>query len=226
MKALTGVMVVALLVVAGSAQGATYSWEDGSGTILGSFGNLVDDTNVSGPQSGSDGSVAGTYGPGGPNSGTYYLHVAEDPHSSTPQAYIAWVTGLTDGDVIDADYFGFDLTPGASPSLRIWAHYTTSGDITDYQGSASGNTTYTDGLGWGNVAHSWVFDSALGTRDALVIEARLYSTPSTDATRRTDFWIDDVTVTAPNAGAIIFAPEPGTLTLLILGGVMAARRRR
>ena len=47
-----------------------------------------------------------------------------------------------------------------------------------------------------------------GTRDALVIEARLYSTPSTSSDS-TDFWIDDLCVTAPWTATINF-PEPGS----------------
>jgi hypothetical protein len=228
MKLMCVMLGAALIIVPATANAGTetYGWEDGVGTILGSFGNLVDDTNVSGAQSGSDGSAGGTYGPSGPNSGTYYLHVAEEPHSGTPQAYIAWITGLTDGDVIDADFFGYDVTAGASASLRIWGHYTTSGDITDYQGSAGGNSTYTAGTGWDNVGHSWTFDSDAGTRDALVVEARLYSTLSTDPDARTDYWIDDVTVTAPDTAAIHFAPEPATLALLGFGGLLLLRRRR
>jgi hypothetical protein len=228
MKAVVGVLAVALLAMPAMAAQVTqsYGWEDGVGTILGYYGNVTDPTNVTGPQTGSQGSTSPDYTCPGAHSGDRYLHVAEDPHSGTPQAYVAWIKGLTDGDVIDADFFGYDITPGASPSLRIWAHYTTSSSIDDYQGSASGLYDYTAGTGWDNVAYSWTFDSAFGTRDCLVIEARLYSTPSTSDPDHTDFWIDDITVTAPDTATIVFAPEPGTLTLLALGGLMAARRRR
>ena|GEM_PF-993409 len=206
MKALAGILVMAL--VAAPAMGATYSWEDG-GTILGWYGNLVDPTNVTGPQTGSGG-AAGPYTCPGAHSGDRYLHVAEDPHSSTPQTYIAWITGLTDGDVIDASFFGYDITPGSSPSLRIWGHYTeTGGTINDYAGSASGNYEYTDGTGWDDVAWSWTFDSDSGTRDGLVVEARLYSTPSTSNPNHTDYWIDDVEVTTTSSTATITFPPPG-----------------
>ncbi len=170
-----------------------YGWEDG-GTLLGSYGNLVNPLNVAG---GMDGST-----PVAPHSGNAMLQVTESPHSSTPQAYVAFIENLTDGDVVDASYWGWDSTPGASPSLRIWAHYAVSGDINSYEGSASGSTTYTDGSGWGQVSYSWTFDSSGGTRDALVIEARLYSTPSTCDTCSTDFWIDDLQVTAPDTAAV------------------------
>ena len=222
MKILAGILAIAVLVAPVSVSADTYSWEDG-GTILGSFGNLVDPTNVSGAQSGSDGSETGTYGPSGPNSGTYYLHVAEEPHDGTPQAFIAWITGLSEGDVVDADFYGYDSTPGASPSFRIWGSYSTSTDINDYQGSAGGDTTYTAGTGWDNVSHTWTIAAG---KEALVVQARLYSTPSTDETRRTDYWIDDVSVTAPAGATIHFAPEPATLALVVIGGLLAVRRRR
>jgi hypothetical protein len=183
-----------------------FSWEDG-GTILGYYGNLVAPTNVMGPQTGSCGDCpGGVYSCPGASEGERYLHVRESPHSGTPQAYLAWITNLAQGDLVDASFCGYDITPGASPSLRIWAHYTTSGDIEDYQGSASGLYDYTAGTGWDPVEYAWMFDDGGGTRDALVIEARLYSSPATSADS-TDYWIDDMCVTAP-ATAVIHFPEP------------------
>ena len=192
------------------AQAATvnYGWEDG-GTILGSYGNLVDPENVSGIS----------------NSGSYSLKVTEAPHYSTPQAYLGFVTGLTDGDIIEASFFGYDDTPGASPSLRIWASYATSDDINNYVASAGGNSTYTDGYGWDEVSYSWTFDSNGGTRDALVIQARLYSTPSTDTEGSTDYYIDDLTITAPDCATIITpsaVPIPGAIWLLGAGFISLA----
>jgi hypothetical protein len=183
-----------------------YGWED-TGTILGSYGNLDEATNVTGPQTGTCGGCpGGVYSCPGASEGERYLRVQEQTHSGTPQAYLAWITNLAQGDIVDASFNGYDITPGASPSLRIWAHYTTSGDIEDYQGSASGLYDYTAGYGWDPLEYTWTFDDGGGTRDALVIEARLYSTPSTSADS-TDFWIDDICVTAPTT-AVIHFPEP------------------
>ncbi len=206
------------------AMADSYSWEDGVGTILGSYGNLVGPANVTGPQTGSQGSMLPGYTCPGANTGVRYLHVAEDPHGGTPEAFVAWVTGLNDGDVVDASFFGYDITPGSSPSLRIWAANTTSDDIDNYLSSASGNLDYTAGTGWDEVAHSWTY--AGGDGNALRISARLYSTPSTSDPDHTDYWIDDVSVTAPAHATIHFAPEPASLILLALGGLVAARRRR
>ncbi|HRX83560.1 MAG TPA: PEP-CTERM sorting domain-containing protein [Phycisphaerae bacterium] len=203
----------------------SYGWEDGTGTILSSFGNLVDPTNVSGVQPRIEGGLAVSDVPG-PNSGNRYLHVAEDPHDSTPQAYVAFIEGLTDGDIINASFYGYDDTSGG-PSMRIWGHYATSGDVDSYNGSAGGNSTYTVDTGWNQVAHSWTFDSSGGTRDALVIELRLYSDPSTSDPNHTDYFVDDLYVEVSNdAATITVAPEPASLALLGLGGLAVLRRRR
>ena len=218
-------LATAALLAATQAQALQtleYGWEDGTGTILGSYGNLVDATNVSGAQSGST-TVAGAH------DGDAFLHVAEAPHDGTPQAYLAFVTGLSAGDVVSASFWGYDDTPGASPSLRIWAHYADASDIDAYAGSAGGNSTYTDGSGWSEVGYSWTMD---GSADGLVIEARLYSTPASGAAEYTDFWIDDLSVTAPDHARIQFAaapvPEPHSYALMLAGlgliGGVAHRR--
>ena len=103
--------------------------------------------------------------------------------------------------------YGYDITEGSSPSLRLWGSWTAvGGDVNSYAGSAGGAGDYTAGLGWDLMSDSWVFDSDGGTRDGLVIQVRLYSTPSTSDPDHTDYWIDDLTVTAP-ANAVIHFPE-------------------
>ena len=72
-----------------------------------------------------------------------------------------------------------------------------------------------------------VVDKKTEERDgysALVIEMRLYSSPSTGEFR-TDYWADLVTVTAPDYATICFPPEPGSLALLGLGAVTLLRSR-
>ena len=201
MKKLFVIALVLIAVPAFAQQTLNYSWEDG-GTILGSYGNLCCESNVSGAQVGSQGSALPDYTCPGAVDGTYYLHVAEDPHSSTPQAFLAWITGLNDGDQVDVMFYGYDITAGSSPSWRIWGHYSDSVDITTYLGSAGGSDAYTAGEGWDLVSHTWAY--AGGNGNALVVEGRLYSTPVTSDPDHTDYWCDDITVTAPLHATIIF----------------------
>ncbi|HRQ74770.1 MAG TPA: GC-type dockerin domain-anchored protein [Phycisphaerales bacterium] len=168
-------------VVAGDAVlSGTYGWEDGVGTVLGTSGNIVDPTNVGFPEP--------------VNSGKRALRVTNQNHVGTPQVWVAFIENLEHGDVVEAKVFGYDEVPGGNPSLRIWAHYAISGDVFSNAGSAGGNNTPTNGFGWEEISHTWTFDSAGGTRDALVIEVRLYSTPTDCTECSTDYYIDDVTV--------------------------------
>jgi hypothetical protein len=93
-------------------------------------------------------------------------------------------------------------------------------------GSAGGNLAYTAGTGWDPVGHNWTFDSDAGARDALVIEARLYSTPITDEDASTVFFIDDLIVMAPDHAVIsIPIPEPASLILLGFGALSLLKKK-
>ncbi|QID17533.1 PEP-CTERM sorting domain-containing protein [Nitrogeniibacter mangrovi] len=226
--------MLAALILLGSTQAhalqtVDYGWEDGVGTLLGSYGNLADPVNVTGAQLGSNG--VDPYGVAGAHGGDRFLHVAEDPIGGTPQAYVAFITGLQAGDEISASFWGYDDTAGSNPSLRIWGHYAVSGDVNSYEGSAGGNTTYTDGSGWSQVGNTWTFAPSSAGADALVVEARLYS----GSGGRTDFWIDDLQVIAPDHATVQFAaapvPEPESYALMLaglglLGGVVRRRTGR
>lgn len=188
-------LTIAAMFVASVASGAdctaTYSWEDG-GTIIGSYGNLVDPFNVSGPQDGLDGSGV-TYTCPGAYDGLSYLHVAEDPHYSTPQAYLCWITGLADGDQIHVELYVYDETPSLSPTGRAWGHYTDSVDPLSYSGSPGIGSDYSAGLGWDMVEYDLVYDTELGDHDGWMVEGRIYSYPSTGEAH-TDIWFDYLTV--------------------------------
>ena len=204
------IVALALLPVPAHAQVTSYySWGEGGPhppTILGLYGNLCCESNVTGPQLGSQGSTLPDYECPGAYHGERYLHVAEDPHSSTPQAYVARVTGLNDGDVVTAGFCAYDVTPGAAPSQRIWGGYSPSDDINGYLGSAGGNPEYTTGIGWEYIEHTWTFIG--GDSNALVVQCRLYSTPMTSNPDHTDFWVDYIWVTAPEHSDVMF-PGPG-----------------
>jgi len=203
-------LVIALVLIAVPAFAQTvtycYSWENG-GTILGLYGNLVGAANVSGPQAGLQGSTLPGYTCPGAYDGENYLHVAEDPHDSMPYAILAWVTGAVDGDFIHAEFQGYDVTAGGSPSLRIWGGYTDDLDPNNYVSSAGSTGEYTSGdpAGWCVTESDWTY--AGGPNSGLTIQARLYSTPSTSDPDHTDFWIDYVCVTVPDHCVVHFPPE-------------------
>ena len=170
----------------------SYSWEDG-GTILGSYGNLVDAENV-----GETDGVA-------PYDGDYMLTVSESPIDGTPQAFIAWVTDISEGDQITACFYGYDTTAGASPSMRIWGSWTANNDINSYAGSADGNEEYTDGTGWDQVCHTFsTTQENWEAGEALVVQARLYS--SSSGPDPTKYFMDLVSVETTSSTATIHFP--------------------
>jgi len=175
----------------------TYSWEDG-GTILGSYGNLADVENV--------GETDGVT----PYDGDYMLTVSESPIDGTPQAFIAWVTDISEGDQITACFYGYDTTAGSAPSMRIWGSWSANDDINSYAGSADGNDGedgYTDGTGWDQVCHTFsTSQENWEAGEALVVQARLYS--SSSGPDPTKYFIDLVSVETTSETATINFPEP------------------
>jgi hypothetical protein len=208
-KLLLVVFAVCLAAPAAYAVTYTFGWEDGVSTSLGVFGNAVNESNVSGAQVGKICDIDSIYCPGA-YEGTYYYHVAESPHSGTPQVYLACITGLQAGDSVYAGFWGYDDTPDASPSWRIWGHYSTAHSCPEcpgeYTGSASGNAAYTAGTGWDYVDYVFYYTPP-NAGDGLVIEGRLYSSPST-ATCLTDYFADLVVVDIPAHAKVMF-PDGG-----------------
>lgn len=175
-------------------QRSSYSWEDGTGTILGSYGNLVNPANVS--------TTSGV----SPYDGSRMLTVSESPIDGTPQAFIAWVTDLSSNQDITACFYGYDNTPDSAPSLRVWGSWSANDDIESYGGSADGSTDYTDGSGWGQVCHTFSTNQEnWDSGEALIIQARLYS--STSGADPSVYFIDLVEVTTPNGATVNY---PGT----------------
>ncbi len=177
-----------VLAVAGAAyaqQTVTYGWEDG-GEMLGCYA-------CEGMAYYNDASFA--------EMGTHSLAITEVPGNiGTPQAYVAWITGLNEGDVVTGSFDAYDTTIGGNPSLRIWGHYASDTDITAYNGSASGSGDYSGvgpDVGWETL--SWTWTIAAG-QTALVIEIRPYE--STSATETTYCWADNLSVTAPDGATI------------------------
>lgn len=163
-----------------------YGWEDG-GTALGEYG-LVNYFN--------DGAHV--------SEGLASLAV-EETGSGTGQIYVAWITNLSEGDVVDASFDVYDpsLLDGDDvyPRTRIWGHYSLEDDINAYDGSAGGNGDYSDGLGWNNLGWSWTIPEG---KVALVIEVRPYGADPFDQGYN---WVDNLCVSIPDHAFLHF---PGT----------------
>lgn len=197
----TTVLLMACIAVSASAGTITYGWEDGN-TILGSYGTITA-TNVE--------VLADPVHSGG-NS----LKLVDGGGSSTPQAYVGWVTDLQAGDTVTAGFWVYDTTAGESPSGRIWGHYTNT-DVLSYAGSASGNYTYSGSSDWSYLEYSWTYDPGTD-RNGLVIEARIYGDLD-------DFiYVDDLTITAPDHATITTpaAPVPLPAAVWMLGSGLFA----
>jgi hypothetical protein len=226
---LVGLALCLMVPAAYATTTVSFSWEDGVSTIMGSFGNLVDPTNVTGPQNGIMASDS-TFTCPGAAEGMYYLHVAEETHSGTPYAMLACITGLADGDTVEVTFYGYDSTPNVSPSWRLWGGYhdaVTCGDCPGTYISSAGegyhNTGYTVGGGWDLMEAGWVY-VASASYSSLVIQGRLYSYPSTAAVR-TDYFGDYITVTVPSYAHVTF-PDfgPSAVHEASWGGIKALYR--
>ncbi len=204
MKKLLLILLVGLFVVpAANAAIVTYGWEDG-GTILTSYGDIIA-TNVGAPDP-----VHG---------GERSLYLLDQAASGTPEVFVAWVVGLTDGDEVTANIWRYDTTPSASPSCRIWGGYTSvGGTIDDYAGSAGGNSDYGPGTGWDQTSYTWTFDSDEGARDGLTIKVRTYSNLG-------DFvWVDDLEVIYPDGTTAHIPQGASPVEESTWGGIKALYR--
>ncbi|MCD4848858.1 MAG: hypothetical protein K8R76_11795 [Candidatus Aegiribacteria sp.] len=178
-------MIFAFVQIASAVQTVNYGWE-GTETILGMY-----------PENGVIAQIATDPVHGGSQS-LYLERVAE----STPQAFVAWIVGLSDGDEVTGSFWRYDVTPGVPPSCRIWAHWNDDpDDVYGHNGSASGNGEYGTGEGWDETSYTW---TVVEGHTGLVIEARVYSNPGDI------IWVDDMTIIAPD-GATIYVP--GTVSL-------------
>jgi hypothetical protein len=190
-------------MVSANADTYQYGWEDG-GTVLGmSPAASIVATNVTTTVHG----------------GEHSLQLVRTS-TATPQAYVAWIRGLQDGDVIDASFWRYDVTPAVSPSCRIWGHWNDNpNDVMGTNGSAGGTDDYGPGTGWDMTTKTW---TVTGGHTGLIIEVRVYGTEVGANT----VWVDDLTVTVPSHATVTTpTPEPATLSLLGLGFAALLRRR-
>jgi hypothetical protein len=203
---------------ASAALYAEFGWEDGTSTVQGYYEGSATLTLANSDEEAAE--------------GTRSLKMVETNQDGTPQAYIFWITGLLNGDAIVAGFDVFDVTPGASPSGRIWGHYTDGVSIDSYEGSASGNLEYSLGNGWTNLQWTWQFDGSDPGRTGLIVEARIYSGTGTGTNvDGNTIYVDKAWVVVSNNNALIqrpdgsYVPEP-VLGLGALAGLVLLLRSR
>ncbi len=196
MKSVFILMAAAAFSIVMAEETATCGWE-GSETVLGVYGDIIASIATDPVHDGSQS-----------------LQLVDDQETGTPQAFVAWVTGLSDGDIVTASFWRYDVTPSGSPSCRIWGHWNDDpGDITGYAGSAGGQEEYGPGTGWDLAEYTWTVE---GGHTGLVIEARTYSEPGDTA------WIDDLTVTSPDGSTIIVPSDAQALQGGTWAGIKAS----
>ncbi|AQQ71882.1 hypothetical protein SMSP2_02261 [Limihaloglobus sulfuriphilus] len=214
MKKFLAALCAAIMVTGSFAYTVDYGWETGSQAYLGTYGS-IDTVNT-----GFNTDVART--------GTQSLKIVEDPLSSTPQVYVGWVTGVSEGDVITATGWMYSTSADAAvsnPRGRLWCHYSTAADITTYEGSGTNpNNDYAGTVDWMQFTQSTTVATG---KEAVVIEARIYSDPAPGNV----IYLDDLQITAPEGALVTLAngttvPEPATMAVMALGGIFAFRKRR
>jgi hypothetical protein len=168
MKELLTLIAAGLLVLTATAAAANplpvEEWETGA-TVLGLYGT-------------GDPPIIATLAtaPEPVYSGAYSLRLEDNSPTDTPQAYVAFIWGLSDGEQVSVYLYRYDDTPDASPSCRLWGHWNDElpGNPDGYSGSAGGNSDYGMGTGWEEVSYTW---TVTGGHTGLVIEVRTYSSP-------------------------------------------------
>jgi hypothetical protein len=191
MKRWLTILTTALVLLMASAAAANpillpgYGWEDG-GTVLGMSGT-------------GDPPLIATAvtAPDPVHWENASLRLVDNSPSGTPQAYIAFIWNLQEGDYVMAGFWRYDDSPGAAPSCRIWGHWNNSlpWNPEGYDGSAGGNDDYGNGQGWGYTSWEWIVPAG---QVGLVVEVRVYSNPGDTV------WVDDVEVLAPEHALIQF----------------------
>jgi len=159
-------VIVLSLCLAGVALAETtvnYGWEDG-GTVLDIY-----------PDADSILATNGAAWDGMPvYDGNFAVELVDNAESGTPQAFIAYLWFLAEGDEVTVGFYRYDDTPDGSPSVRIWGHWNNMlpDDPTGYDGSAGGNDDYGPGTGWDYTENTWTVPAGM---TGLVVDARTYS---------------------------------------------------
>ena len=190
-------------------------WEDTSAdAVFGTFGNVSDFGYTSAPDPVYD--------------GNHSMFMTEDPLSSTPNAVVAWVSGIEAGDQITATMWfrGMDVG-GSTAKARLWGAYYEATDTSTYEGSAGGPSGYAgENETWESMTHTWTVND---TTSIFGLQVRIYSYGDNNM-----IWGDNLEISVNNDNATIevagsastpVVPGPA-IGIAMLGGLVAVGRRR
>ena len=162
-KLLVIALSLCMVGVALAETNVNYGWEDG-GTVLDIYpdADSILATNVA------------TWDALPVYDGNFSLCLVDNAESGTPQAFLAYIWFLNEGDEVTVGFYRYDDTPDGSPSVRIWGHWNNMlpDDPSGYDGSAGGNADYGLGTGWDYTENTWTVEAGIS---GLVVEARTYS---------------------------------------------------
>lgn len=197
MRWIGAILIIGLMVAPGSVLGdqtvSNYGWEDNPDPVI--LGNYL--------------TVTATVVTDEYYEDTHSLELIDGGDTGTAQAYVAWITGLEEGDQVTANFYAMKNTNGGD-GVRIWGHYTSNPAlIGSYHGSAGGNDSYS-GDTWTFLEQVWTFNSDGGAHDGIVVEARTYSVAGDGG------WVDTMSITAPDHATIYYPghfdpPEPNPI---------------
>ncbi|MCP4574264.1 MAG: hypothetical protein GY838_18030 [bacterium] len=176
--------LIFVLALAGGAYAQTethcYGWENG-GDVLGCYNcdNAAYEVNGVHVTEGSSALAAADLG------------------GSTPQLYVAWITGLNEGDVITVTADAWDDSPSANPAFRLWGHWTDDVDVANYVSSPGIGSDYSGATEWTELTAEWIIPAGIV---ALCVEARPYDSSPYGGYN----WMDNLCVTMPEGANLHF----------------------
>jgi len=191
-------------------------WEDTSAdAVFGTFGNVSDFGYTSAPDPVYD--------------GNHSMFMTEDPLSSTPNAVVAWVSGIEAGDEITATMWfrGMDVDGSNTAKARLWGAYYDATDTSTYEGSAGGPSGYAgENETWESLTHTWTVDDSTSI---FGLQVRIYSYGDNNMIWGDNLEIsvdnDNATIEVAGSSSIPVVPGPA-IGIAMLGGLVAVGRRR
>ncbi|AQQ70185.1 PASTA domain protein [Limihaloglobus sulfuriphilus] len=117
--------------------------------------------------------------------------------TSNPNIYVAWITGLNDGEQVTATVMG--KYAGAGSGLRLYAQQN-SGTLNaeEYNGSIGGMQDYLATGDWGQMSYTWTAGDGYG---GITVQIRVYGDEG-------DYgWVDALAISAPETATVHFPEE-------------------